>query len=208
MNKLVLAFFLCLFSGVFAFSQTTDDDYKKNEYYVGFSTQQVDFGNYDNFNGFEVAYVRNIRRYVGLKADFSAAYRNEKLEFSGEGIPPTNDRYRFDSKRSLYNVLGGVQIKDNKSKARFKPFGQALAGVSINQAKFTALSCTSGSCQNPPLFDSTSRRVGFSGVLGGGLDIKINDKVDFRAIQVDYNPIYEGRQLSNNFRFGIGFVFK
>src|SRR5687767_15484025 len=36
------------------------------------------------------------------------------------------------------------------------------------------------------LFRSDSE-TGFSGVFGGGLDIRINDRVDFRAIQIDLN---------------------
>ena len=43
--------------------------------------------------------------------------------------------------------------------------------------------------------------------VGGGLDIKINEKIDLRAIQVDYAPIFSGF-LQNNIRFGVGLVFK
>jgi hypothetical protein len=49
--------------------------------------------------------------------------------------------------------------------------------------------------------------TGFGGAFGGGLDIKINDRIDFRAIQVDYNPVYTNRSFDNNVRIGVGIVF-
>jgi hypothetical protein len=48
----------------------------------------------------------------------------------------------------------------------------------------------------------------FAGAFGGGLDIKLNDHIDFRAVQVDYNPIKFSSGTQHNVRLGIGFVFK
>lgn len=39
-------------------------------------------------------------------------------------------------------------------------------------------------CRTNPAF----RSPGASGVFGGGLDFRINDRVDFRAIQIDFRP--------------------
>ena len=86
----------------------------------------------------------------------------------------------------------------------------ALIGVGINRYKSSNFRCTSGNCPgyvtSTPSFTFTDK--GFSAALGGGLDIKINDRIDFRAIQVDYNPIFNGGYRQNNVRFGVGFVFK
>jgi hypothetical protein len=50
--------------------------------------------------------------------------------------------------------------------------------------------------------------TGFGGAFGGGLDIKVSDRIDFRVIQVDYNPVYTRSSFNNNVRIGVGIVFK
>jgi len=210
MNKFINIICLTFILSVTFFAQTNTDEYKKNEYYVGYSNQQVGNGNRRTFNGFEGAYVRNINRYFGIKADFSAAYRNNNFEATALGPTDNVFSYRGRINNSLYNVLGGVQIKDNASKKRFKPFAHALAGVGVNRFKVSTLTCTSGTCPdyvtNAP--SATFNDRGFALALGGGLDIKINERIDFRVIQVDYNPIFSGGSRQDNIRFGIGFVFK
>ena len=201
MKKLITALCLTVITSVCAFAQTAADDYNKNEFFVGFSHQQVKRGEYDSFNGAEGSYVRNVNRYFGIKGDVSAAFRND--EFSGSFVTPTGTTtFRSENKDSLYNFLGGVQVKDNASEARLKPFGHALAGVAHYRSKFE------NSTNNTSVFDGTFLVTGFSAAVGGGLDIKINDRLDFRAIQADYNPVRINGSWSNNFRFGIGLVIK
>lgn len=209
MNRLIAAFCLSIVLCVGVFAQA-DEDYKKNEFYVGFSHQQVGNSGRVPFNGFEVSAVRNVHRYFGIKADVSGAYRNREFtspSFVSGGViyPAVN----FESNRSLYNFLGGVQIKDNASTRRFKPFAHALVGVAHNRSKTKFISCISN-CSSPALntSDFTFSDTGFGGAFGGGVDIKVSDRVDFRLIQVDYNPVYTNSRVDDNFRFGIGFVFK
>lgn len=221
MNKIVLALCLTIFTSVFAFAQTTttiSDEYKKAEFYVGFSNNQVDtgidredrneirefFNERESFNGINVSGVANVTRYVGIKGDFSATYRND--EFSVPVVVgTTTQNVGFKLNSQLYNVLGGAQFKDNASTARIKPFGYALAGVGIGRVKVKSLTCPTGvDCSD---FTSDSEK-GFAMAFGGGLDIKINDRIDFRAIKADYNPIRFDSGTQHNFRVGIGFVFK
>ncbi|HEY8560224.1 MAG TPA: hypothetical protein VIL74_07595 [Pyrinomonadaceae bacterium] len=209
MIKFIKILWLTCVLSVAATAQTNTDDYKKNEYYVGYSNQQIDSGdNYRPAHGFEAAYVRNVHRYLGLKGSVSGAFRGRE-QFSLTGSDNNGAySYRGSSRTEVYNFLGGVQVKNNASDARFKPFAHALAGVAVTRSKLGTLTCTSGDC--PAFVDNsapgTFRDTHFALAVGGGLDIKINDRVDFRAIQVDYNRIYGLRQ--NNVRFGIGFVFK
>jgi hypothetical protein len=211
MIKFIKIFCLTCVLGASAFAQTQTDEYKKNEFYVGYSNQQIDSGNYRTANGFEGAYTRNIHKYFGIKGSVSGAYRTDNFDFtSTTGTMPTETySYHQKSNRSVYNFLGGVQIKNNASGARFKPFGHALAGVAVIRNKID-ITCTSGNC---PAFITTLDNLSFSNThfaaaVGGGLDIKINDKIDFRAIQVDYNPIFRSGFRQDNIRFGVGFVFK
>jgi hypothetical protein len=226
MNKLFLAFCLTIISSVLAFAQSSSD-YKKAEGYVGYSNNQVDTGFNSNsgsfssnlfndrrsFNGVEVAGVYNVHRYVGLKADFSAAYRKENFSFS-TGTGTTANTISGETRNQLYNYLGGVQIKDNSSDARFKPFAHALVGAATGRTKFRNITCTNTSAASGCStiiangLASNDTETAFAGAFGGGLDIKLGDHVDLRAIQVDYNPIRFNGGTDNNFRFGIGLVFK
>lgn len=202
MNKLITAFCLAIISSVCALAQT-GEDFNRNEFFVGYSNQQVERGERDTFHGFEGSYVRNVSRYFGIKADVSGAYRNDDFETRFTTSPPTTTTtVRTEFKNSLYNFLGGVQVKDNASEARFKPFGHALAGVAHSRSKISSSPTLSG----PRNF--TFSDTGFAAALGGGLDVKINDRFDFRVVQVDYNPIYSESRFSNNVRFSIGLVIK
>lgn len=189
------------------FAQTaSDDEYKKNEFYVGYSNQRVEFSGRRALNGVEVSATRNFNRYFGIKADVSAAYKNSSSAYQiSNGT--TTDSLTTDVNNSLYNFLGGVQVKDNATKARFKPFAHALVGVGHTRSKFTNF-CLQTNCSQVAIGSFKNNDTGFGGAFGGGLDIKVNDRIDFRAIQVDYNPVYTGSSFNNNLRIGAGIVFK
>jgi hypothetical protein len=56
---------------------------------------------------------------------------------------------------------------------------------------------------------ATSRSgSGLAGAVGGGLDIRINDRFDIRAGQIDYNPAHLNGVTVHNVRFGAGLVIK
>lgn len=215
MKKLLSAFCLTIISSVFVLAQSSD--YKRGEFYGGYSNQQVDtgadsdtgntardfFNDRLSFNGFEAAGVYNVSRYVGIKGDVSGVYRNRDFRF-GNGAATTN----FETKNSLYNVLGGVQFKDNASETRLKPFGHALIGVGVARTKIQNFTTTTTGTTTTTLFgDDNFNDHGVAMAFGGGLDVKLSDKVDLRAVQVDYNPIRLNGSFDHNVRFGIGFVF-
>ena len=216
MNKLILAFCLMVASSIFAVAQSTD--YKKYEAYVGFSNNQIDtgvdsgndirsfFNDRRSFNGFEAAGVYNFHRYVGAKVDVSGTYRNrtQTLAFN---TGTTTATFTSEAKRSAYNVLGGIQVKDNSSNARIKPFAHGLVGLGHQRINLRNVSCTGvAAC---PSFITNGSDSGFAGAFGGGLDVKVSDRVDIRAVQVDYNPVWFGDGATqHNVRFGVGVVFK
>jgi hypothetical protein len=206
MNKLINALCLTIILSAAIFAQNSSgDEYKKHEFFVGYSNQQIDGGNYVTFHGFEASATRNFNRYFGIKADVSGAYRSQN--FTSNIVTGTGTTtFSAEQKGSLYNFLGGVQVKDNATTARFKPFAHALVGVAHTRSKVGNVVCQGTNC--PPISATTFTDTGFGGAFGGGLDIKINDRIDFRAIQVDYNPVYTSSSFDNNVRFGVGIVFK
>ena len=174
MRRFLLAALVATFCAANAAAQSSpgdDDDYPKAEGYVGFSHYRATGGGTVGFNGFEAAVTANVSRRVGLKFDLSGHYRSD-----------------FGERVSIYNYLGGVQLKNNSREARFKPFAHGLAGgARIGAGGFSS--------------------NGFSAVLGAGLDARVGSRVDVRVIQADYNLLRFGGDSSHNFRLGAGLVF-
>lgn len=194
------------------------DDYKKGEFYVGYSNGQVDTGvdsgnsavdffrDRENFNGVNVSGVYNLNRYFGVKGDFSATVN--KNDFSGTFPAPNgNITISGENRNTLYNFTGGVQVKDNSNDGVFKPFGHVMAGVGHFRAKVDDFSCAGTDCPTflPP--SETFSETGFSAIIGGGIDFRVNNRVQIRAVQFDYNPIRAEGSTLNNLRIGAGIVF-
>jgi opacity protein-like surface antigen len=220
MKKLILSGLMILVcAGVGLAQTTTTSDYKKSEFFVGYSNNQVDtglnsesgnafrdfFNDRESFHGVNVTGTYNVTRYVGITGDVSATYNNKTFTIPNVPTgPTTTGTVSFKTNNSLYNFLGGVQVKDNSSNARLKPFAYALVGAGHGRTKIKDLNCPTGA----DCTDLTgSSETGLAGAFGGGLDIKINDKIDFRAIKVDYNPIKFDSGTSHNIRLGVGLVF-
>lgn len=210
--------FVALFCTSAAMGQ---DDYKRFEFFVGYSHNRVDVGPVEDFdpeddlefsdifderegfNGFNASVVGNFSRYLGAKFDYS--YHQKSFGFGGD-----NTTVR------LHNILGGIQVKDNSTETRWKPFAHALIGVGRTAADLTEFDNTLAD------FDD----AGLAGVIGGGLDVRVTPSIDIRVFQVDYNPMRfdftdfgttgipgtpvlrdDLKRTLHNFRFGIGIVF-
>ena len=110
------------------------DDYKRFEFFGGFSHNRIDTGIGDDdpdlgdiineregFNGFNTSVTGNLSRYVGLKFDFSG-------HFKSRTFPVSTVTNAIDVDSRVFNFLGGVQLKDNSTEKTFKPFAHALVG--------------------------------------------------------------------------------
>ena len=208
-------------------------DVKKTEFFVGPSINGVDVTGFTDkkvaalafdrtgYAGVEASFTRYIKRYVGLKFDFSGQYSRTYGKTLGFITPPCrfetvpcglpSQLAEFNLRSSLYNFLGGVQIKDHESRARFKPFAHALIGVAHGRHAirdcegFGAISFGVTSFV-PCVAEPTVSDSGLAAALGGGLDIRLNKRLDFRAIQVDYNPTHLFDSTQHNIRIGVGIV--
>lgn len=194
-----------------ATSNFAQNDFTPVEVFAGYSHARVDTGvnatdpalrgvvdQYEGFNGFNVAVTGNVHRYAGLRFDLSGHYKQFDFPFGPS---------RFNVDGSLYNLLGGVQIKDNATTAQLKPFGHALIGAARGRARVDNAACvavTGAPC--PP--GTNDPDWGLAGAIGGGLDVRVADRVDIRVIQLDYNPTRLFDSTQHNFRIGVGIVFR
>jgi len=214
MRRLMFLAILIAACASVSFAQSTDD-YNKYDIFAGYSHNRVDTGIGDNdpqlddiideregFHGFNASVTRNVTRYVGFKFDLSGHYNQTTLPVAGTA--------QLDLDSSLYNFLGGVQLKDNSKETRFKPFAHALVGAAHAKVEGTfsnnvCIAVFPSPC--PANFDESD--TGFAGAFGGGLDIRASERVDIRAFQFDYNPTrLFGGGTQHNFRVGIGIVFR
>lgn len=206
-------------SVVAAAAQTTAvDDYKKGEFFVGYSNGQVDTGldsgstvgdffrDRANFHGVNVSGVYNVSRYFGIKGDVSGTFNNTR--FSETFVDPgtgTTFNTSLKTTNSLYNFVGGVQVKDNSRAGSFKPFAHAMVGLGHVRTKVSDVQCTPViAC---PVINESFSDNGLAGVVGGGIDFKVNDTIQIRAIQVDWNPLRINGTTDHNLRIGAGIVF-
>ena len=178
------------------FATAQSSDYKKWEFFGGYSALNFDnlggdtdnaaindvLGEKNTLRGFELAVTRNFHKYVGAKFDYSLHLREDNFSRpAGSGT--------IDS--TVQNFLGGIQIKNNlEDGPRFKPFGHALFGVAHQKVDVD-------SPQLPAVFgisDFHVNETSFAMAFGGGVDIKLNDRIDVRAGQIDWNIIKRGDQ--------------
>ena len=217
MKRSILLLILAIAAVGIVRAQDPVDDYKKGEVFIGYSNGQVDTGLGDiddvfgldidereSFHGFNVSGVYNVSRYFGVKADVSGVYSNRGFSFVVPAPGGGTGSIGFETKNSLYNFLGGVQVKDNSRSGRLKPFAHALVGAAHARTKLSGLGCSVNiDCTG---FENGSE-TNFAGAFGGGLDVRLSNRVQVRLIQIDYNPIWFDGGRQNNMRFGFGIVF-
>lgn len=196
MRRLVLLACTILCCASTHFAQTTGD-YPKNEFFAGYSYHNADINTLTidpgrkGQHGVNLEYTRNIRRRVGLTADISAHFKRDSWQAGG---------VTFESKRDQYYVLGGVQF-NARSESRLTPFVRAMVGASLFRG-FTSSRTLSGNVFT--FDDATSLALAF----GGGLDVRLNERVSLRVIQADYTPTFFGAGRQDNVRLSFGVVFK
>jgi hypothetical protein len=216
MNRSITVFVFVMITGLCTFAQT--DEIKRVEFFAGYSfgSAGVNFGSDGpagevyrrraGHHGFNGSAVVNVSRYFGVKGDLSGTYKTGRFSFQVptgiQSMPVTT--ISFEAKASLYNFLGGIQVKDNASDARFQPFAHALVGAghrrnTIEGEGFTCITII-------PCPGSTTETA-FAGAFGGGLDVRLNRRVAIRVFQADYNPIKFNAGTDHNFRFSTGLVF-
>ena len=182
--------------------ENTDSGIKSRDF-VGTGIPSTTLENGFNLNGLNISGTGYLTKRFGLTGDFSAGFKTRTDSFG-----TVQARSRF----SLYNFTGGPQVKFFSAR-RVTPFAHALFGVSRRRLKEEATSA--GATSITSAIDSTTN---FTMNLGGGLDVRLNNRFDLRLVQVDYNPVFlKARTIAgvnfpgrtaNGVRISVGLVIK
>lgn len=201
-----------------------DDQYPKREYFIGYSasgslgekepivvvnqTISSFFNEHAGGNkGFEVSFIGNLNKYVGIKGDFSAYFTNRRISGGtfescvGAVCTTSTQDFNVDSKAAYF--MGGPEIK-GRNNSRFTPWVHALAGVVRSRSDFS----TAGAIT----FSDRATDTGFTMAFGGGLDIRASKRVSFRGM-IDYNPTFlkpsdlGSRERQDHVRLSLGILF-
>ena len=145
------------------------------------------FGGYsyagEGSRGFDASIAGNVNSYFGLVADIGGQY----TRIEEEGVKETNRTNSF---------LFGPRFSLRRNK-RVTLFAHALFGASHVRSEATELGQA-----------FTFSDTGFGTALGGGLDVRVNDKMAIRVVQVDYLRRRFFDQTQNEGRLVAGVVFR
>jgi len=232
-NRIVILLSILLLLVPITSAQT---DEKKTEVFVGFSALAAqnaltnrDVKTFDGFTpeqfralagfelldqdryvpgyGFEANVTRYFSKHVGLSGDFSGYYGKRYARIADSV---------FKADHSIYYVMAGPKVR-LLNEHRANVFFHALAG-----AAHTRVSYREDFTTNPTTANDSSTRFAFA--LGGGVDLRVNNRVSLRLFQLDYIPMLgkdrrvtasdgtvvdiNGRAQQGNFRVSAGIVFR
>jgi hypothetical protein len=144
------------------------------------------FGGYSwsggNFHGWNGSVTGNINKRFGIVADFSGHYGSD----SGGPILV---------KQNAHSFLFGPRFSFRGK--RLTPFVYSLFGAT----RFAESAVISGQ-------RVSAVSTGFSMAIGGGLDVKVNDRIAIRAFQLDYFRPIVNDEPNNRGRLAFGVVLR
>lgn len=145
-----------------------------------------------NIVGWGADLTVHLNRYFGVTADFSGFYKGFDAAFEGVSA---------DLSGNLHTFMFGPAFTFRSGKVN--PFVRVLFGVGRASADVEV------EAEGERVQAEVSKN-GLAASVGGGVDIKINDRVSMRAIQMDYLPYRQGNGkvfTFNNIRWASGLVF-
>jgi hypothetical protein len=154
-------------------------------------------------NGVEASVTRNFTSYFGVKADFSAHFKNELVT-----AQQASGTTQFQLSQRLYQYMLGPELKA-RNNSLIAPFAYALIGGAQSTIGIT------GQILPGDKFGShTFTSEGLASALGGGMDVRISERASFRST-IDYNPTRADvafmpglGQTHDAFRTSVGVLFR
>ena len=149
------------------------------EAFGGYQYLRVGKGASINMQGWDGSLAVNLNDWFGIVGDVSGSYQTRG------GVPNT---------LSMHTFTFGPQITYRKEK-RTAPFAHLLFGAARNNQALSVFS----------LGPARANTV-FALMVGGGMDVKVNDRFSIRAGQFDWVSTKFRNSRQSNFRFSIGVV--
>lgn len=225
MRKLLLSMVLVACFAA-ALAAQTADTFNRIESYNGYSNfllerpRPIGEGSVlESYHGVNSGVTINFKRHFGLTFDVARYSRKDRLCLTNPneqsiGAPgaecfspiPAEDETRL--KTSIYNVMGGIQLKNNSNDAKlFKPFAHLLVGSTVTREEGRLEFFDPSRGQIASEMRSFSD-AGLAGAIGAGVDIRMSERMDLRAIQIDYHKATVFERSTDNIRLGVGLVFR
>ena len=210
MRKLSLLSLLTLLCALPCAAQTAAGDDGRAEFFVGYSNLQAEglperntttgsfsddlFGERTGLHGVNVAATGYLTPRFGLTGDFSYHARDRNFTPAGGGEGDIDTR--------VINLLGGPQVRF-PNQTRSTPFLRALFGVANTRFNVSTSTQPAGGGNVTSSFSTNA--TDFAMALGGGLDVRVSERVALRVFQIDYNPVFL-RERSINVLGGAGAI--
>jgi opacity protein-like surface antigen len=180
MNIVRTSIVLLLLLPAVASAQTGADSVPVVEIFGGYSYLRTDinpdfpfFGHAEldkNMHGWNASATVNINKWLGVEADFSGHYGPR---FDEGGFLP-NPRSNLRQHHHTFLFGPKFTVRNN---SRFTPYAHIMFGLAKAQVLIIGLDDFGGATDKD-----------FAMAMGGGVDIKLGDRIAIRPAQVDYIP--------------------
>jgi hypothetical protein len=198
---------LCLLPFLFCLTLMAQE-YPRGEVFVGYSYLRIDDGGVNTLapniftinrglNGWEAAGSVNLTSWFALKADGSGHY-GDLINFNAAQA----NFFQIDNFQASvqsYSFLAGPVLAYRRP--RYKPFVHALFGARAVRNEVTINILGAG------LTHTDAVGTQFAMAFGGGLDLRITNRISARVFQADY-LLSNHLEAGGNLRASAGIVFE
>jgi hypothetical protein len=153
-----------------------------------------------DLNGWDLSVALNGKKNWAAVIDIGGNYGKVFNKNAVEATIPVKNDHNFKSHTLMWGPKASFHV------GKFTPFVQGLIGIVHTNVGGRSL---------VQLANLTYRRIGdrettnnFGCMMGGGLDIKINEKFGVRALQVEYMLARAFGEIRNNIRFSTGITYQ
>src|SRR5262245_31191722 len=189
-QRLVLFFTLLALSATSLFSQSD----VKPRYFIGYSNLQSEGlpNNNDPDNIISPDFLNRRTTLHGVNAEATLPIQNFGItgDFSFNRNKQSSDFSNASQsiKTDVFYFVAGPSFQFG-NQGRFEPFVRLMGGAArTNFNVSTERTVTTGTLSSD--FDANSTDLAV--MVGGGVDMRVNDRITLRILQVDYAPIFLG----------------